>query len=117
MQFRRVKSDKFIRLITELMEKSLKVQIAVQENASLTKRELELPEHSSVEDAVRACSLELKEGYALSIFGQRAELTDVLHDGDRLELCAPLEIDPKQARRLRAERTQANSGRRCHAAK
>ena len=39
-------------------------------------------------------------GYA--IHGQRAELTDQLHDGDRVELLRGLLADPKDARRKRA---------------
>lgn len=95
----------------------MKVQIAEQKDSLLSKRELELPDNSTVEDALKACSLELEGGYALSVFGQKAELQDTLHEGDRLELCAPLNIDPKQARRLRAEKTQSGSGKRRHAAK
>lgn len=93
------------------------VQIAEQKNAALVKHEVQLPERSTVEDALKACSLELKEGYALSIFAKKCELTDVLQDGDRLELSAPLQIDPKQARRLRAEKARLNAGgKRRHAA-
>ena len=38
----------------------------------------------------------------LAIFGQRCDLTRVLSDGDRIELCRPLVVEPKAARRRRA---------------
>jgi putative ubiquitin-RnfH superfamily antitoxin RatB of RatAB toxin-antitoxin module len=37
-----------------------------------------------------------------AIFGQRCDLTRVLSDGDRIELCRPLVVEPKAARRRRA---------------
>ena len=41
-------------------------------------------------------------GYA--VFGRRVELTDSVSNGDRIEVLRPLEVDPKEARRLRAHR-------------
>ena len=48
------------------------------------------------------------ESAALSvgIFSQKARLDDGLHEGDRIEIYRPLQIDPKQARLLRAERSK-----------
>ncbi len=43
---------------------------------------------------------------SLGIFSQPAKLDDALHDGDRIEIYRPLEIDPKQARLLRAARAK-----------
>lgn len=40
-----------------------------------------------------------------SVFGRRVELTDPVSNGDRIEVLRPLEIDPREARRLRARRT------------
>ncbi len=40
----------------------------------------------------------------VGIFSKRVELTDLVKDGDRVEIYRPLIIDPKQARRLRAAR-------------
>lgn len=44
------------------------------------------------------------EWVALAVFGQAATSATRLHHGDRIELLRPLRIDPKQARRLRAQR-------------
>ena len=38
---------------------------------------------------------------ALSVWGQRCDASRLLQDGDRLELCRPLRVDPKIARRTR----------------
>ncbi len=44
----------------------------------------------------------------LGIFSQAAKLDDPLQDGDRIEIYRPLQIDPKQARLLRAARANRN---------
>jgi putative ubiquitin-RnfH superfamily antitoxin RatB of RatAB toxin-antitoxin module len=40
----------------------------------------------------------------LGIFGQRVTLETLLREHDRIEIYRPLQIDPKQARRLRAKK-------------
>lgn len=40
----------------------------------------------------------------LGVFGKKAPDEQVLVAGDRVELYRPLQIDPKEARRLRAEK-------------
>ena len=39
-----------------------------------------------------------------AVFGRRVEAADPVSKGDRIEVLRPLEIDPKEARRLRARR-------------
>ena len=39
-----------------------------------------------------------------AVFGRRVEPADPVSKGDRIEVLRPLEIDPKEARRLRAHR-------------
>ena len=70
-----------------------------QTPSGLLKKVLELPEGSTVGDALRALGWQ-KNG--LSIYGRRCKEEDLLKDGDRIELTEPLRIDPKEARRLRA---------------
>lgn len=69
---------------------------------------LDLPEGTL---ACEACDESgLAEGYPLAgmaIFGRRVGEDAVLHDGDRLELLRALTIDPKEARRRRAETAKA----------
>ncbi len=45
----------------------------------------------------------------IGVFSRRAQLDDLLHDGDRIEIYRPLIIDPKQARLLRAKKVQQKS--------
>ena len=37
------------------------------------------------------------------MYGEPAGLDDALREGDRLEVCAPLQVAPVEARRLRAK--------------
>ena len=41
---------------------------------------------------------------AVGIHSHRVALDDLLHDGDRVEIYRPLQVDPKQARLARARR-------------
>lgn len=69
---------------------------------------LEVPEGMR---AIEVCAASgLAEGYPLAgmaVFGRRVGDDTMLHEGDRLELLRPLTIDPKEARRRRAETAQA----------
>ena len=38
----------------------------------------------------------------VGVFGKKVNLDTLLADGDRVEIYQPLQIDPKEARRLRA---------------
>ncbi|UNK50013.1 RnfH family protein [Lysobacter sp. S4-A87] len=66
--------------------------------------DLELPEGASVADALKAAGLDADAettGYA--VYGVRADPGTRLRDGDRLELLRPLQADPKESRRRRAQ--------------
>ena len=74
---------------------------------------LTLPDGATVGDALIAGGLvhaepdrtEPDTGIAdCAVFGVRVGHGDVLRDGDRLELLRPLQIDPKDARRRRAQK-------------
>ncbi|MET0582306.1 MAG: RnfH family protein [Pseudoxanthomonas sp.] len=69
---------------------------------------LELPDNATLGDALEEAGwarLEDVNGYA--IFGVNAEPSTPLHEGDRIELLRPLQIDPKDARRRRASKTRS----------
>lgn len=67
-------------------------------------RWLDLLEGATVADAIAACGLE-RSGFAgVALFGKRVQDTQVLADGDRVELLRPLLADPKDARRRREKR-------------
>ena len=68
--------------------------------------DIEVAAGACVEDALDAAGWRLDaEFVALAVFGIDASLDTRLHAGDRIELLRPLQCDPKQARRRRAEKT------------
>jgi putative ubiquitin-RnfH superfamily antitoxin RatB of RatAB toxin-antitoxin module len=70
-------------------------------------RTVNLPEGATVRDAVLASGLAAAhpafdwQAAAPGIWGRAAAWTQTLIDGDRVELCRPLGVDPKVARRER----------------
>lgn len=63
---------------------------------------LELAQGATVADALRACGLEPGDGpFTCGIWGRVVEPGQPLRDGDRVEWCRPLRVDPKLARRQR----------------
>lgn len=64
---------------------------------------MRLPAGSVVADALVACGLDPDEAAGLAVFGERVQPQRPLADGERVEVLRGLEIDPKQARRLRAQ--------------
>lgn len=74
---------------------------------------LALPEGATVDDAMAASALAtaaagIDRGVLVpGIWGRAVEGPHVLRDGDRLEWCRPLTVDPKVARRERFQRQGA----------
>ena len=75
-------------------------------------RTVKLEEGSNVEQAVKASGLlELRQDIdlkhnKLGIYSRPVKLTDTVNDGDRVEIYRPLVADPKELRRIRAERSK-----------
>jgi uncharacterized protein len=70
-------------------------------------RSIVLPEGACLQDALDACALDATcAGMSAGVWGRVRALDWRLHDGDRVELCRPLEVDPMQARRRRHEHQQ-----------
>ncbi|PWC17664.1 RnfH family protein [Brenneria corticis] len=75
-------------------------------------RTVTLAEGSSVEQAIAASGLlELLADIDLQtnkvgIYSRTVKLSDILNDGDRVEIYRPLIADPKELRRQRAERAK-----------
>jgi hypothetical protein len=86
----------------------VEVAYALPEKQYLQRVKLE--EGATVEEAIRASGLlELRSDIDLSknkvgIYSRPVKLTDVLNDGDRVEIYRPLIADPKELRRQRAEK-------------
>lgn len=63
---------------------------------------LELAEGTILATAIERSGLPLEGVTGFAVHGVRATSTQVLHDGDRIEMLRPLQVDPKDARRRRA---------------
>ena len=75
---------------------------------------LQLPAGATVDDAFLASGLaerlpqpDWRESMTPGIWGREVGWDQVLADGDRVELCRPLAVDPKVARRERFQRQGA----------
>ena len=67
---------------------------------------LSLQEGATVADALRDSGLAARHDtsqLAAGVWGVLAALSDGLRDRDRVELYRPLQVDPKEARRLRQQ--------------
>ena len=82
----------------------LRVQVVAAWPHRWLQREVVLEAGATVADAVRAAALEAGEVAGVAVFGVAAEPSASLRDGDRVELLRPLQADPKDARRRRAQR-------------
>ncbi|THB66795.1 MAG: RnfH family protein [Gammaproteobacteria bacterium] len=96
--------------------KKIKVEVAyarsVDQQAIL---EVAVPEGTKLEDAVemsgvykRYPEVDLNK-HAVSIFGKKAKADTVLNEWDRIEILRPLQVDPKTARKEKAERDKAKA--------
>jgi putative ubiquitin-RnfH superfamily antitoxin RatB of RatAB toxin-antitoxin module len=69
---------------------------------------------ATVDDALRLAAADPEfagldfAGSAVGIFGRVAALSQMLADGDRVEIYRPLTADPKAARRARAREARKN---------
>lgn len=83
----------------------LRIEVACSVEPGRVQRvELLLPPGATVADAVRASALwpaGLPAELACAVWGRLAPAERVLRDRDRVELLRPLQVDPKEARRLR----------------
>lgn len=80
--------------------------------------ELQLPAGATLLQALQASGLAARhpgldwDRVRVGVHGRLAPLQRVLEDGDRVEVYRPLQVDPMQARRLRAQRQRDASGSR-----
>lgn len=85
----------------------------------ITQAEVVLPQGACVRDALAAAGLQdvLSAGVPvggnaasqLSVWGRKTSPDALLRDGDRLEVCRPLQVDPKVARRTRFQKQGARA--------
>ncbi len=79
----------------------VRIEVVLPDGADYTVRQVHLPAGATARDALRACGAE-PENRALGVFGRLVQADTPLRDGDRLEVCSPLRVDPKAARQRRA---------------
>ena len=84
-------------------------------------RWVELPAGSLLADALEASGLLAGRGLAMecvsvAIWGRTKPLGTPLRVGDRVEICRGLQVDPKEARRLRYKRQRGASAAAAKAA-
>ena len=84
----------------------MRVEVVLALPASQHCVALDLPDGATVADAIAASGLDASaiDDDHVGIWNRRVTLATVLREADRVELYRPLVADPKQARRVRAER-------------
>lgn len=88
----------------------IQIEVAFAEPRGQHLITLEVPAGTTVAGAIELCRRrQLLPGAAFDyadrgIFGRRAPADRVLESGDRVEIYRPLKVDPKEARRRRAQR-------------
>ncbi|RKS86872.1 hypothetical protein DES39_0075 [Orbus hercynius] len=84
---------------------NLQVVYALPENPTII--DVCLPAHSSVSQAIMQSNILSTHNinltdYQVGIYGKLVDLSDMVNDGDRIEIYRPLINDPKEIRRKRA---------------
>ena len=90
------------------MSETIRVEVAYADPQLQILRAVDVAAGATVADAISASGvLDKLPGFVAAgfgIFGRLVETDTPLRDGDRVELYRPLQLDPKTARRRRAER-------------
>lgn len=99
------------------MASSILVEVAYASKENQFLLEIKLDNPACVADAIQASGV-LKEfpeidldSISTGIFSRPVSLQAFLNNGDRVEIYRPLEVDPKEARRLRAEANKAKESK------
>ncbi len=80
----------------------VRVEVAYSPCAGEVRRvSLTLPEGTTVAQAIARTGWALPQDIRIAIWGRLREPTEALRDRDRVEICRPLSVDPKEARRQR----------------
>jgi putative ubiquitin-RnfH superfamily antitoxin RatB of RatAB toxin-antitoxin module len=75
--------------------------------------ELEVPAGTTVTEALHGSGMgDLLGQSGVGVFGRLVDADHVLQAGERVEICRPLVVDPKEARRRRAAASRSKSPRR-----
>ena len=90
-------------------EQKIVVEVAYAYPDKAFLKKLYLDSHVSIQNVIlqsgvleKFTEIDLREN-KVGIFSRPAKLTDLVENGDRIEIYRPLIADPKEIRRLRAE--------------
>jgi putative ubiquitin-RnfH superfamily antitoxin RatB of RatAB toxin-antitoxin module len=95
----------------------IRVSVVHAEPGQVFRAAFELPEGATVAEAINCSGVRAQrpdvqiDADRLGIFSRKATLETVLRDGDRVEIYRALRIDPKEARRRRANGRQSANKR------
>jgi putative ubiquitin-RnfH superfamily antitoxin RatB of RatAB toxin-antitoxin module len=81
----------------------MKVEVVRAWPRRFDSRQVELADGATVAEAIALSGIDCGGVAGLAVFGERVEPTHRLREGDRVEMLAPLQADPKEARRRRAD--------------
>jgi putative ubiquitin-RnfH superfamily antitoxin RatB of RatAB toxin-antitoxin module len=89
------------------------VEVCYAEAERATRIAVEVPPGACVDDAVSTSGIVVRlqlelASLTFAVFGRRVDGRSPLCEGDRVELLRPLVVDPKEARRLRADAKRAS---------
>lgn len=102
--------------ITFLSEVFVRIFLVNQSDNGLIKKEIVCPDGLHLSEFKDQYISLLKEGWNVSVWDENRSDGYELKDGDRVEVCGPLLVDPKIARMKRAEiKRQAHVSKRRHA--
>lgn len=68
-----------------------------------TTRTVEVPVGTLLQEALVLAGVKVPENWGVSLWGEKRDPKTLVTDGDRIEVAAPILIDPKERRRRRAE--------------
>ena len=94
-------------------EKRINVELAYAGRKHQILKKLKIPKGCTVEKAIFFSKIleEIKDLYLLEgrvgIFGKKVSLNSELKPGDRIEIYQPLYLDPKDARKMRADKQKS----------
>lgn len=80
----------------------IRVEVAFSpEPGRVQRTELTLPAGATLAQALARCGFDVPPEASIGVWGRPRVREDVLRDRDRVEICRPLRVDPKEARRQR----------------
>lgn len=92
-----------------MAERSVNVEVIhLGPDRRVERRRVDVPSGSTVIQAIETSGIArclpagVVDSTRLGIFGRKVAADQVVCDGDRIEICRPLELDPMEARRRRS---------------